>query len=176
MVRIGIVGLGFMGMIHFLAARKATGARVTAICSRDPKKLSGDWTSIRGNFGPPGEHVDLTGIKTYNSLDAMLADPEIDLIDICNPTQSHPATAIAALKAGKHVLVEKAIALTTSEADTMPMKVPSASKTGIPNVKIGRWMIGETRMPMDGWCVWRAASKMGSPRVRNRKSWRSRGI
>ena len=55
MVRIGIVGLGFMGMIHYLAARHATGARVTALCSRDPKKLAGDWRGVRGNFGPAGE-------------------------------------------------------------------------------------------------------------------------
>ena len=43
MVRIGIVGMGFMGMIHYLAARRLKGARVSAICSRDPKKLAGDW-------------------------------------------------------------------------------------------------------------------------------------
>ena len=40
MIRIGIVGIGFMGMIHYLAARKVEGAQVTAICSRDPKKLA----------------------------------------------------------------------------------------------------------------------------------------
>ena len=42
MVRIGIVGIGFMGMIHYFAARKLKGARVKAIRSRDPKKLQGD--------------------------------------------------------------------------------------------------------------------------------------
>ena len=61
MIRIGIVGVGFMGMIHYLAARKLKGARVAALCSRDPKKLAGDWRSIRGNFGPPGEMMDLGG-------------------------------------------------------------------------------------------------------------------
>src|SRR5262245_43532229 len=65
MIRIGIVGIGFMGMIHYLAARKLKGAKVTAICSRDPKKLAGDWRSIRGNFGPPGELMDLSKIKKY---------------------------------------------------------------------------------------------------------------
>ena len=59
MVRIGIVGVGFMGMIHYLAAQNAAGRRVTAMCSRDPKKLAGDWRGIRGNFGPPGEQMDL---------------------------------------------------------------------------------------------------------------------
>ncbi len=119
MVRIGIVGIGFMGMIHYLAARKLKGARVTAICSRDPKKLSGDWRGIRGNFGPPGEKMDLSKLKTYDDLRALLGDPDIDMIDVCNPTNLHASTAIAALKAGKHVLVEKAIALDPKDADAM---------------------------------------------------------
>jgi len=119
MIRIGIVGIGFMGMIHYLAARKLQGAKVTALCSRDEKKLAGDWTSIQGNFGPRGEMMDLSGIKKHRELKDMLADPEIDLIDVCNPTHLHPEFAIAALKAGKHVLVEKAIALSAKDADAM---------------------------------------------------------
>jgi predicted dehydrogenase len=108
-----------MGMIHFLAARKVKGARVAAICSRDAKKRAGDWRSIRGNFGPPGQVMDLSRVKQYADLDELLADPEIDLVDVCNPTHLHPATALAALRAGKHVLVEKAIALEPRTADAM---------------------------------------------------------
>jgi predicted dehydrogenase len=119
MVRIGLVGIGFMGWIHYLAAQNLKNAKLAAVCSRDAKKLGGDWRGIRGNFGPPGEIVDLSSIKRFASLDEMLADPDIDLIDICNPTQQHAATAIAALKAGKHVLVEKAIALDPEAADRM---------------------------------------------------------
>src|SRR4051812_13392602 len=119
MIRIGIVGVGFMGMIHYLAARKLQGARVEALCSRDEAKLAGDWRSIQGNFGPRGEMMDLSAVKKYDTLEALLADPDIDLIDICNPTQLHPQTAIAALQAGKHVLVEKAIALSPTDADAM---------------------------------------------------------
>ncbi len=128
MVRIGLVGIGFMGWIHYLATRSVTGAAVTAICSRDKRKLAGDWTSIRGNFGPPGEMVDLGNVKKCESLDAMLADPDIDLIDICNPTHLHPETAIAALQAGKHVLVEKAIALDPAQADAMLAAAKKANR------------------------------------------------
>ncbi len=128
MLRIGLVGIGFMGYIHYLAARKLSGASVTAICSRDPLKLSGDWRGIRGNFGPPGERMDLSGISKYDTLDKLLADPTIDLIDICNPTNSHPETAIRALEAGKHVLVEKAIALTVKDADAMLAAAKKANK------------------------------------------------
>ena len=127
MIRIGIVGIGFMGMIHYLAAQKLKGARVTAICSRDAKKLAGDWRSIRGNFGPPGAMMDLAKIKKYDDLHAMLADPDIDLIDICNPTHLHPETG-AALRAGKHGLGEKAIALTTRDADAMLKEAERAGK------------------------------------------------
>ncbi len=128
MVHIGIVGIGFMGRIHFLGMQHVKNARVVAVCSRDQAKLAGDWTNTRGNFGPEPGHVDLAEIKKYDSLDAMLADPEIDLVDICNPTNLHPETAIAALKAGKHVLVEKAIALQPDQADAMLAAAKQAGK------------------------------------------------
>src|SRR5437868_11186835 len=127
MVSIGIVGVGFMGMIHYLAARKLKWASVTAICSRDPKKLAGDWRGIQGNFGPPGQKMDLSKLKKYDHLDGLLNDPDIDLVDVCNPTHLHAPTAMAALKAGKHVLVEKAIALEPNDADAM---VEAADRAG----------------------------------------------
>jgi predicted dehydrogenase len=119
MVRIGIVGLGFMGRIHYLAAQRLTGAKVMAVCSRDPVKLSGDWRATRGNFGPEPGLVDLTGVKKYSTVADLLADPEIDLIDICTVTDQHASLAIQALHAGKHVLVEKAISLSPDDADAM---------------------------------------------------------
>jgi predicted dehydrogenase len=128
MLRIGIVGIGFMGRIHYLASRNLKDAKVTAICSRDPKKLAGDWSGTRGNFGPPPGQVELGDAKRYGWLEPMLQDPDIDLIDICNPTVQHEATAIAALKAGKHVLVEKAIALSPEGADRMLTAARAAGK------------------------------------------------
>lgn len=128
MVRIGIVGVGFMGRIHYLAAQRLRGAKVVAVCSRDKAKLAGDWTHTRGNFGPPPGPVDLTGVARYETLGELLADPAIDLVDVCNPTAQHPATVIAALEAGKHVLVEKAIALTLDDADRMLAAAKRAGK------------------------------------------------
>jgi predicted dehydrogenase len=117
-----------MGMIHFLAARKIKGAKVAAICSRDPKKLAGDWRGIRGNFGPSGQMMDLSKVKQYPDLEELLADPDIDMVDICNPTHLHAPTALAALRAGKHVLVEKAIALEPREADAMVKAAAQAKR------------------------------------------------
>jgi predicted dehydrogenase len=128
MVRIGIVGVGFMGRIHFLAARRLADARVTAICSRDPAKRAGDWRNTRGNFGPEPGAVDLAGVKTYDKLEQMLADPDIDLVDVCTVTDRHAPVALAALAAGKHVLVEKAIALTPEDADAMLAAARRAGK------------------------------------------------
>jgi predicted dehydrogenase len=127
MVRIGLAGIGFMGMIHFLAARRLNGAAVTAIQTRDAKKLAGDWRGVRGNFGPPGEVMDLGSIRRHARFEDLIADPEVDLVDICTPTGQHEAMTIAALQAGKHVLVEKPIALEMAAADRM---VTAATKAG----------------------------------------------
>src|SRR5207248_1549506 len=119
MINVGIVGIGFMGLIHYLAYQRVRGAKVAAVVSRNAKKRAGDWRGIKGNFGPEGTQVDLTGVRGYVELDELLADPKIDLVDICLPPAFHAAAAVAALKAGKHVIVEKPIGLTTAEADRM---------------------------------------------------------
>lgn len=119
MVRIGIIGIGFMGYTHFEGARKLKGAKVTAIATRDKKKLSGDWTSIQGNFGPRGGQVDLSAVKKYSDYHELLADPEIDLVDICLPTDLHEKVTLDAIKAGKHAIVEKPIAIDLKAADKM---------------------------------------------------------
>jgi predicted dehydrogenase len=119
MIRIGIAGIGFMGMIHYLAAGRAAGARVTAVQSRDPAKRAGDWRGIRGNFGPPGAQMDLAGVTAHAEYADLLADPDVDLIDLTVPTAQHEPMAIAAVRAGKHVLVEKPIALDVAAADRM---------------------------------------------------------
>ncbi len=127
MVRVGIAGVGFMGVTHFKAYQSVDEAEVTAIFTRDAEKLAGNWTNVRGNFGGAGGVQDLTGIKKYSDLDEMLADPEIDLIDLCLPSYLHKDLAIRALEAGKHVLVEKPIALTVADANEM---IDAAERTG----------------------------------------------
>ena len=126
MVRIGIIGIGFMGMIHYYGTRKVSGAEVAAICTRDRKKLEGDWTSIQGNFGPRGGKEDLSHLRRYSRIEDLLADPDIDLVDICLPVQLHKAVSIAALEAGKHVLVEKPISTRLDDATEM-VEVGNAS-------------------------------------------------
>ncbi|MCZ7649134.1 MAG: Gfo/Idh/MocA family oxidoreductase [Planctomycetota bacterium] len=128
MIRVGIAGLGFMGMTHYHAIKRLKGVRVDAIGTRDPKKLAGDWTSIQGNFGPRGGQEDLRRVRAYERLEELLADPELDLIDITLPTARHLDVTLAALKAGKHVLVEKPIALKLEEGRRMTAAAKKAGR------------------------------------------------
>ncbi|MEQ9411685.1 MAG: Gfo/Idh/MocA family oxidoreductase [Fuerstiella sp.] len=129
MTRIGIVGLGFMGYTHFEGAKALSGAEVTAFATRDEKKRAGDWTSIQGNFGPPGGHVDVSALKCYSDFRELLADPDIDLVDICLPTDKHFDVVMESLKAGKPTLVEKPISVDLQQAQQM---VDVASSKGVP--------------------------------------------
>jgi predicted dehydrogenase len=116
MLRVGIAGIGFMGMIHYLAYQNVSGAAVTAICSRSPRKRKGDWRGIQGNFGPPGTQMELGDVRGYAEISELLADPEIDLIDITLPPHRHADVALNALQFGKHVLCEKPLTLDAESA------------------------------------------------------------
>ena len=105
-----------MSWIHYLAYSQSPHAELAAFSSRDEKKRSGDWTGIQGNFGPPGEQIDVSSIATYETLDQMLADESIDLIDICLPPALHPDAIRKCFAAGKKVLCEKPLALDASTA------------------------------------------------------------
>jgi predicted dehydrogenase len=117
MTNVGIIGLGFMALTHIKAYRQIPNARIAALCNPSGRRLDGDFSNVAGNFGG-GDPVrlDMSQVKAYRDFAAMLADPTIDLIDICTPTQSHHALAIQALQAGKHVLCEKPLARSPEQA------------------------------------------------------------
>ena len=128
MIRVGIAGIGFMGWMHYLAYRERDDIQVTALSTRSQAKLDGDWTSIHGNFGPPGEQVDTTGMAKYQEVEAMLADPDLDVIDVCLPPHLHTSVCLAALKAGKHVFCEKPLALNAEDCNAL---VSAAETAGL---------------------------------------------
>src|SRR5262249_35078027 len=74
-----------------------------------------------------GSVEDLTGINRHDTLSVLLADPAVELVDICLPTDMHKPAALAALAAGKHVLVEKPIALSVADADEV---IAAAERAG----------------------------------------------
>ena len=118
-VGIGLVGLGFMGLTHLRAARGLRGGKVVAISTSDPKKARGDFSSVGGNFGDGGSKENMKGIAVHPSLDALIEDDNVDLVDICLPSYLHADAAIRCLQAGKAVLVEKPVALDPADARKM---------------------------------------------------------
>lgn len=92
--KIGIIGCGTIGSVHAEAYAKVPKAEVVALCDILPDRLKEK--AERHNVG-----------KTYEDYNDLLADPEIEAVSICVPNNMHAPIAIAALKAGKHVMLEK---------------------------------------------------------------------
>jgi predicted dehydrogenase len=112
-VNIGVAGLGFMGATHIKAYMKIPGARIGAICDENRLPVDGDLSSISGNIGDGKPlKLDMTQVKAYSKFEDLLADPSIDLVDLCVPTPQHHPLSLAALRAGKHVVCEKPLART----------------------------------------------------------------
>ncbi|HEX8985428.1 MAG TPA: Gfo/Idh/MocA family oxidoreductase [Bryobacteraceae bacterium] len=116
-MKIGVLGLGFMGSTHLKAYKNIPEVQLTAVASDIPQALTGDLSHIQGNIGGPGEKYDFSSIATYSDPFEAVRDPNVDAIDICLPTNLHAPVALAALRAGKHVLVEKPMALTGEDCD-----------------------------------------------------------
>lgn len=119
---IGVLGLGFMGRTHIAAYKAAAGAgfacTLAGVCDRDASRLTGR-VAAAGNFDTGGgeeQLFDPAEVKGYTDPDALFADPAVQLVSICTHTDTHVDLAIRALRAGKHVLVEKPLALSSSQA------------------------------------------------------------
>jgi predicted dehydrogenase len=139
-VRIGIVGLGFMAATHIRAYQKVAAAEIVALCSPSGRHLDGDFTTVAGNIntGDPLK-LDVTNIKGFRKFEEMIAMPDLDLVDICAPTAAHPSLAKAALAAGKHVLCEKPMARTSTEAREMVADAKAAGKILMPAMPVRFW-------------------------------------
>ena len=113
-LNVGIVGLGWVAGAHINTFKKVAGANVTAVCSRRPL----DEGRLSEQFGTP--------LKVYNDYAEMLRDPSIDIVDICTPHPFHAEQAIAAARAGKHLLIEKPIALSYEDARAVRAAIDEA--------------------------------------------------
>lgn len=98
-LNVGIVGLGWVAGAHIDTIRSVRGLKVTGVCS----SRQHDPAALAERFKTP--------LKVWTDYQQMLADPDIDVIDICTPHPFHAAQAIAAAEAGKHLIIEKPIAL-----------------------------------------------------------------
>ena len=100
---VGIIGYSWVAGAHIDAINKTSFAQVTAVCSS--RELNAQ--EISRTHG--------CQITCYTDLAQMLADPELHVVSICSYPADHAQQAIMAAKAGKHLIIEKPIALTWDE-------------------------------------------------------------
>lgn len=116
-IQVGVVGYGGafnMGKAH-LQQMKAAGMTPVAVVEVDPARLAVATT-------------DFPGIETYSSVTEMLKKSEVNLIVLITPHNTHAPLALECLKAGRHVVCEKPLAITTAEVDRM---IATARKSGV---------------------------------------------
>lgn len=99
-LRIGIVGGGGMGRVHYANWKAVEGTEIVALCGNP--KTAEEW-----------------GVPSFPSITAMVQQADIDVVDICTPTFMHHDQVIEALKLGKDVVCEKPIALSYGDAKEM---------------------------------------------------------
>ncbi|WP_165229208.1 Gfo/Idh/MocA family protein [Aquisphaera insulae] len=129
MIRVGIVGLGYMGRMHYRCWSGLPGAKVTAVCEASPKVLADAGKPTKGNVEGAAEHIDLDSLSVYSDLGKLLAAGEVDALSITLPTFLHADTTVQGLEAGVHVLCEKPMALTVADCDRMVAAAAKAGKT-----------------------------------------------
>src|SRR5512136_1257163 len=138
-VNVAVVGLGFMGVTHIKAYQQLVAARIVAVCDSVRLPVNGVLPGVAGNITGSGA-IDLgRSVKVYRALDEVLADPEVELVDLCVPTALHPKQAMTALKAGKHVLCEKPLALNSAKARKIVQAAKSASGFFMPAMCMRFW-------------------------------------
>ena len=128
MIRVGIVGLGFMGRMHYRCWSALPDAKVTAICEANPKVLAAAGEPSKGNVEGAADHIDLSGLGVHSDLGELLASRSVDALSITLPTFLHADMTVKALEAGVHVLCEKPMALSVAECDRMVAAARSSGR------------------------------------------------
>ncbi len=126
MIKVGVVGLGMMGTTHLDVYSKHPGVEVFAVADIDPDVLRGRKTAAGNVKGQAAGGFDLAKVRQYDEGLKLIADPDVDLVDICLWTPLHVKYAKAALAAGKHVLCEKPMCRTAREAAALAAAAATA--------------------------------------------------
>jgi UDP-N-acetylglucosamine 3-dehydrogenase len=103
-IKYGVIGLGFFGEIHAQVAASLPNVELRAVCTRNDRRRR----EIAKRLNVPQHYAD------YHDL---LADPQIEAVSVVTHIDDHVAPAVAALRAGKHVLLEKPMARTVADCD-----------------------------------------------------------
>jgi predicted dehydrogenase len=112
---VGLLGFGAIGAAHARAVRETPGLHLVAVCDRDPARAA-----LALQADPQA--------RVHDSAEQLLDDPDVDVVVVSTPPDSHAYWAMAALERGKHVVVEKPMALTTRECDRL---IERASRDGL---------------------------------------------
>ncbi len=116
MLRIGVIGYGYWGPNLVRNFHETPGAQVTCVADMNSKRLD----LLRSRY---------PSVKTVRDEQELLACPEVDAVAIATPVSTHADLTIAALRAGKHVLVEKPMAETSAKCRTMIEEAKRAGRT-----------------------------------------------
>ena len=111
---VGIIGYGWVATAHVPAINSTTLGQVTAVCSS--RELNSQ--ELSDKYGGT--------IAAYNDLDAMLADPDIHVVSVCSYPYDHAKQVIAAAKAGKHLIIEKPLCLSSKDLRAMQKAIEQA--------------------------------------------------
>lgn len=126
MLRIGIVGFGFMGRMHYVQWKALEGADVVAICDANPNIIE-DTKKAVGNIEGAASQVDFDSLDLYSDYNKMLTEAKLDAVSITLPTFMHPNFSVKALEAELHVLCEKPMALNVDDCRRM---ITAAAQSG----------------------------------------------
>jgi predicted dehydrogenase len=126
MINVGVIGLGMMGLTHLDVYAKRSDVNVVAISDKDPQRLSGKTRAVGNVEGQAQGSFDLSRAKAYEEGMELIKDKSVELVDICLATPLHVEYAIAALRKGKHVLVEKPLARTSKDAQRLAKRAAKA--------------------------------------------------
>ena len=139
-MRVGIIGMGFMGKTHFEAYGKIDEAAVVAVADGEPKRAGGDLSGVWGNIGEGAlTQLPMQQVQGTTEWRQLLAMSDVDVIDICLPTSAHLEVVLAALEAGKHVLCEKPLALTAADAQSIADAAEQAAGLFMPAMCMRFW-------------------------------------
>ncbi len=127
MLKVGIVGFGFMGQTHYKCWKGIEGASVTAICDVNPNIVE-DTKRAVGNIGDTEQEIDFSGLQLYTDFEEMLKSAGLDAVSITLPTCLHADFSIKALKAGVNVFCEKPMALNVEDCERMITETERSGK------------------------------------------------
>ena len=113
-MKFGIVGSGMIAGTHAKAIRAMDGSTLHSVF----------------NHRPDGAHqfAETYDIRAFSNMDEFLADPELEIVTICTPSGAHFNPALAAIRAGKHVIVEKPLEVTIERVDAL---ISAAQQHGV---------------------------------------------